>query len=255
MGSRRRKLKLVHTSDVHLHSDSSGRATYTADGRAERAFRRVIDALDRQESELFLVAGDLFDSARVADAAIEFALEQLARAPCPVVLIPGNHDVHDETSVYRRADFTQAGSHVHMLLAEEGETRELHDLHATVWGRAMVEHDQHNRPLGGIPLRSRDYWHIGMAHGHLTADRRDGFEMRSSIITHEEIGESGFDYLALGHVHVFREVSQSGTKACYSGSPGAMHLAGGREWGTVAVVTLDPETGVTIVEEKIEPGP
>ena len=252
--SRRRKLKLVHTSDVHLHSDSSGRA-YTADGRAERAFCKVIDGLDRQVPDLFLVAGDLFDSARVADAAIEFALAQLGRAPCPVVLIPGNHDVHDETSVYRRADFGQAGPHVHMLLAEQGETREFHDLHTTVWGRAMVEHDQHNRPLAGIPPRSRDYWHIGMAHGHLTTEGRDGFEMRSSIITHEEIRASGFDYLALGHVHVFREVSQSGTKACYSGSPGAMHLAGGREWGTVAVVTLDPDTGVTIVAEKIEPGP
>ncbi|MEE9279837.1 MAG: metallophosphoesterase [Myxococcota bacterium] len=248
-GLARRPLKLVHTSDVHIHSEAHG-ASRSFSSRELIAFSHIIDELETQQAELFLIAGDLFDSSRVAHAVIDYVLAELARAPCPVVLIPGNHDCHDDDSIYRRFDFRQAGSHVHPVLAEQGETLEFHELDATVWGRAMVDHDHENRPLADIPPRRGNYWHIGVAHGHLVPDRS---VLRSSLITSEEIGASGFDYLALGHVHVFREVSESATTAVYSGSPAPPHLPEG-DWGSLAVVSLDAESGVTVLHEKLDPG-
>jgi exonuclease SbcD len=250
--TQRRRLKLVHTSDVHIDGGASSpfsRQEPGFTGRAETAFRQVIDAARDEGADLLLIAGDLFESSRVGGAAIDFVLGELSRATCTVVLLPGNHDCYDDASVYRRVDFEEAGSHVHTLTSLEGETLALPGLHATVWGRAMADHDHSNRPLAGIPARSGDWWHLGIAHGLLTADRS---EQRSSLITPEEIEGSGLDYLALGHVHVFREVSQRSTTACYSGSPAPLHRAAG-EAGSVAVVTLDPAFGVTLTCRSIEP--
>lgn len=247
-GGARRPLKLVHTSDVHIHSEGRA-ANATVPARELVALSHIIDLLSAQRAELLLIAGDLFDSSRVASAVVDYVLAELGRAPCPVVLIPGNHDCHDESSLYRRFDFREAGSHVHPILAEQGETLEFPELDATVWGRAMVEHDHGNRPLAGIPARSGDRWHIGLAHGHLVPDRD---VLRSSLITPDEIEASGLDYLALGHVHVFRDVSEGATTSAYSGSPAAPHLPDG-EWGSMAVVTLDPEQGVSLSHEKLAP--
>jgi DNA repair exonuclease SbcCD nuclease subunit len=84
-----------------------------------------------------------------------------------------------------------------------------------------------------------------MAHGHFVEDRR---EPRSSLITPDEIAGSNLDYLALGHVHVFRDVSQGGVRACY---PGAPRIPYAPDAGSVAIVQLDPETGVTIEERRL----
>jgi DNA repair exonuclease SbcCD nuclease subunit len=254
-GSRRSRLTLVHTSDVHLENDAfRGAERRSSRRRSETAFRKVIDAAHEEQADLLLIVGDLFDTSRVGSAAIDFVLAELGRVPCPAVLLPGNHDCYDAQSIYRKVDFTQAGPNVHALTEPEGTVLEFPDLHATVWGRPVVDHDDSSRPLAGIPPRRGDAWHLGMAHGLFTEDRH---EPRSSLIFPEQIADSGLDYLALGHVHVFREVSQGATKACYPGSPAPLHL-GSRHPGSVAVVTLDPASGIMLAERKIdtaEPGP
>ena len=246
----RKTLKLVHTSDVHIHSEGFRDEERPAIRALEElALRKVVDTAQRLEADLLLIAGDLFDSSRIAQPEIDFVMATLGAASCPVVVLPGNHDCYDDHSVYRKVDFRAGGSHVYPLMAEDGDVLEFPELHATVWGRAMVEHDHANQPLEAVPERRGDYWHVGIAHGHLVPDRS---ELRSSLITPEEIADSGLDYLALGHVHVFRDVSERSTIACYSGSPSPQY--GRDDWGSVAVVTLDAERGVLLSQEKLEPG-
>jgi len=132
-------------------------------------------------------------------------------------------------------NFRQAGHHVTLLDEPEGVTVELPEVHATVWGRCMLEHDPSNKPMAGSPARTRDLWHIGMAHG-LYMDWEDS--ERSSLITPREIEASGFDYLALGHVHAHRQMRHGHTLACYPGVPAAE--LGTRETGCVAIVELMP---------------
>ena len=76
----------------------------------------------------------------------------------------------------------------------------------------------------------------------------------SSQITKEEIRNSGFDYLALGHVHVWGDKSAGATTACYPGSPVAAYASA--SGGHVAVARLSTEGGVSLskrlVDERIE---
>lgn len=231
MSAVRTLLRLVHTSDVHLDNSSRG------DHHSAQSFRRVVDTVLREEADLFLIAGDLFDHNRVKQHAVDLVCEELARVACPVVLIPGNHDCMASDSIYHRVDFSVAGGHVHTLTHERGASVVLDELHATVWGRGMVEHEPANQPLAGVPERHEDRWHIGMAHGYFV---EEGGSERSSLITPGEIADSGLDYLALGHVHVYMDVSQGKTRACYPGSPSTEYAGS----GAVARVVLDPERGV-----------
>lgn len=240
----RRALRIVHTSDVHLPPRSASDSDSSS--IEETAFIQIVDHVLEEKADALLIAGDLFDSNRVGEDEFGFIETQLRRLSCPVALIPGNHDCFDEQSIYRRFDFRTVGPHVHPLTAEEGEIIRLPDLELTVWGKGLVEHEPANRPMAGLSDPDPGHWFVGMAHGFVVPDRR---ELRSSLITPDEIADSGLDYLALGHIHVFRDVSEGPTRACY---PGAPRTAYGAQTVSFAMVSLDPLTGVAVEERNLD---
>ena len=240
-------LKIVHTSDVHLDSRGTDAAADGFRSRAERAFAGVMDTALAEDADLLLIAGDLFDNNRVDDSNIEFVYSQFERLNGQqVVMLPGNHDVHDERSVWNRFDFDAAGDNVHGLMEHHGDCLSFVHLGTRVWGRAMQEHAPDNFPLDGVPAPQQRHWNIGMAHGQVVERR---VLQGSSPITRHEIGTSGFHYLALGHIHVWEDHSVGDTTAYYCGSPVA-HYAGANG-GKVAVVTLCPQAGVTVESRQV----
>ena len=230
-----RTLQITHTSDVHLNDEADGI-------QVREAFTQVVDTVLDTDSDLFLIAGDLFDHNEIQRSTVDFVYAQLARVSCPTVIIVGNHDCWDERSVMKRMDFSKAGRHVTLLDHAEGAQVTFSELHATVWGRCMLDHDLSNKPMAGAPQRKGDMWHIGMAHGLYTDDPDT---QRSSLILPQEIEASGFDYLALGHVHAHRQMRHGHTLACYPGVAAA-HI-GTLLSGCVALVTLTPGKGARAV--------
>ena len=230
-----RPLKITHTSDVHLNDEPDG-------VKVREAFARVVDTVIDTGSDLFLIAGDLFDHNEIQRKTVDFVYEQLARVSCETVVIVGNHDVWDERSIVKRMDFRKAGAHVTLLNDADGTQVTFPELHATVWGRCMLDHDRSNKPMANTPPRIGNMWHIGMAHGLYSDDP----EMeRSSLISPREIEASGFDYLALGHVHEHRQMRHGKTLACYPGVCAA-HM-GTVQTGYVALVTLTPGKGAKVI--------
>ncbi|MBI4505901.1 MAG: metallophosphoesterase [Chloroflexi bacterium] len=237
----RRSLKVLHTADVHLGWD----------GNPDLVRRGLIAAVDTaldEQVDLVLLAGDLFDSNRQSSTTVDFALAQLARLTMPLVMIPGNHDAYDATSIYRKIDVEQAGAHVRLLREPDGEMLHLPELSVVLWGRALVDHYHGYRPLEGLPERSNGDWHIALAHGHYVPPGEP--PERSSPIRAEEIACCHWDYLAFGHWHPFTDVSQGPVPAVYSGSPARMAFEMGA--GHVALVYLDPKLGVRVEPRKLE---
>ena len=223
-----RQLKLIHTSDVHLESDTFGagpRGDIFRDS-VRRAFSGVIDVANGNRADLLLIVGDLFDSNRISIEALDFAMNQIARAQMPVVMIPGNHDAHDERSIYAALPSASLPQNLHLILDPEGVSLEFPELAAHVWGRALVEHSPEYRPLSGLPEPVPHAWNIGLAHGFFTEVETN----RSSPITPAEIEASGYDYIALGHIHVFGDVSQGRTRAFYCGTPAPLYASSEAGW-------------------------
>ena len=191
-------------------------------------------ALSRStNSDAVLIAGDLFDHHRLSDQTINGVLTGLAALGLPVVLLPGNHDAVLKDRV--QADDMPAN--VSLVTRPEGQSVTLDQLGLTVWGRPVFDHVPSFRPLEGMPPQPSDGWFVGMAHGLFMEDLDPA---RSSPISPDEVAGATCDYLALGHVHVFRDVSRNGVPAYYSGAPS------GSQARTVAIVDLDPANGVSV---------
>ncbi|HLG68253.1 MAG TPA: DNA repair exonuclease [Acidimicrobiales bacterium] len=226
----RQHLRLLHTSDVHL----------TGHEGTARAFSAVVDLALERGVDAVLIAGDLFDHARVPAEAVETTLSELRRLRQPVVVIPGNHDCVDAGSIYERVDLGAAGSHVVFVGEPEGRQVLFEELGLAVWARGIEDHDPSHRPLAGYEAAPEGWWQVVLTHGHYVP--RGEASYRSSQVHQDEIGALLCDYVALGHWHHFVDVSTDGVLACYSGSP--TDAVGGPP--TVNLVTLDPAAGPSV---------
>lgn len=218
----KRPLRVLHTADVHLGSDAYGNADEQAAHRARerRTFQRIVDRVLTDDVDLLLIAGDLFDHNRVPDDVVDFVRTELDRLRQPVVILPGNHDCLQTNAIHDRHDLRAGADHVHVIRAFNGETIELPALDAMVWGRAMEEHEPAFQPLAGIPGRDDRRWCLAMGHGFFYEERQR--PDRSSPIFADEVRDTGWDYVALGHHHLQANVSQGGVAAWYAGAPGTV---------------------------------
>ena len=225
-------LRLIHTSDTHLGDELGHPAS-------NEALTKVVSETLLLKADFLLIAGDVFDNERISNDSIKFFLTQISRLDIPVILLPGNHDLMHQTSIYRRSIFEDAPSNLHIFKEEQGEIIDFKDKGMKFWGKAMYEHSPLFHPLSPIPERIKDTWFIGMAHGHF--EESDTSSGRSSLIFPKEIADSHFDYIALGHWDLYTDVSQGNTSAVYSGCP--MVVGNRNEPGSVSLVDLDTNKG------------
>ena len=246
---RRRALRFVHTSDVHLgaydHSQHAGAVRRREQMHA--TFEAVVDLAIRSDADFMVIAGDFFDNARVHEETMRFAGEQLARVPGPVVLLGGNHDHVGPGSVYDRLDLTRLAPNLILMREPEGETVHLRGLGVELWGRSHIDADF--SPFAGAPLRGDAEWNIGVGHGHFL--HPDAGPHRSYHITEEHLAVLDHDYIALGHwEQQTRVAAGDGPVAAYSGAPDG--LAGGAG-GAVLLVHLESDGTVRLESHPVQP--
>ena len=227
----RKRIRLLHTSDLHVGTD-----IYPEE--AIQGFEAMLGLSRSTGPDAVLIAGDLFDHHRVPHRTIDRVLTDLADLAIPVVILPGNHDTVLKDSI----DASDLPTNISLITRLEGESVTLDQLCLTVWGRPVFDHLPGFRPLEGMPSKPSDRWFVAMAHG-LFMENVD--PIRSSPISPDDVAGATCDYLALGHVHVFRDVSRNGVPAYYSGAPS------GNQARTVAIVDLDPASGVSVTPLKI----
>lgn len=234
-----RPLRLLHTSDIHV----GGGYRPPAEGDHHDHCLCPLVAMERlvvsESVDAVLVVGDLFDNQRVSPGLVAEVLGRLGNLGVPCAVLNGNHDVHDDTTLYQTA--TVDGSGVVFFDDHDGAQVSLLDGALHLWGKAMAVHDRSFRPLADVPPRPEgEGWWVVLGHGHYEPVDQDHLG-RSSPVSPTEIEASGADYLALGHWHVRTDVSTESVVAWYSGAP----------YGTAAshqvnVVDLHPRKGVTV---------
>jgi DNA repair protein SbcD/Mre11 len=217
--------------------------------------------------DLFLIAGDLFDSnvqPRRSVERVAAELKRLAEGRIRTVIIPGTHDVFDRASIYRAYDLpvlagTSPGDGMVTVLDPDHPSVHLAALDATVHGRVFPTKRAPHSPLADVAEAvaaaaaepTPATWHVGLVHGSIAIPgKTDGDEV---VITTAEIAASGLDYLALGHWHSAQSSKAGGVAYAYSGAPEAVALDQDRA-GKVLLVSLDEQAGqrsTTIVEKQV----
>jgi DNA repair exonuclease SbcCD nuclease subunit len=183
----------------------------------------------------------------VPDETVAFVQAELRRLRQPVVILPGNHDSFYTNAIHDRHDLSAGASHIHVIRRLDGESIDFPDLDLVVWGRAMEEHEPAFSPLARIPGRDERRWCLAMAHGFFYEERQR--PDRSSPIFADEIRDTGWDYVALGHQHVQTDVSQGAVTAYYAGAPAGEGST--RPDRSVLHVELSEEHGVRVTPRSI----
>ena len=257
-------LRIIHTADVHLGArhDDLGEQAAAQRSRQAAAFTAAVDLAIAEKVDLFLVAGDLFDSNVQPRRSVEFVaaqLKRLATARIRSVLIPGTHDVYDRASVYRTYDLKKmAGSgpdddFVTILAPGHASvTLPACDVvvHAQVFATKRAPHSPLRDMAADVATQAAT-WHIGAVHGSISIPGKT--ERDEVVITHGEIGSSRLDYLALGHWHSAQQGRAGDVAYAYSGAPEPVALDQDRA-GKILLVELEEVSGkrrVTIDERQV----
>ncbi|MGI9140865.1 MAG: metallophosphoesterase family protein [Gemmatimonadaceae bacterium] len=227
-------MRLVHLADLHLGFRQYQRFTSMGINQRESdvalAFRKAIDKTIELQPDVVLFAGDVFHNVRPTNPAIIHAFKQLSRLvqmlpDATVVMIAGNHDTPrtTETGCLLRL-FTPLGIHVVDGTPEvlEFRDRDLSILAVPNIGMAEVP-----------PLRphGKARYNVLMMHGAMEGlypPQAGGHTHEGSEVTRDQLGAPNWDYVALGHYHVWREIAPN---AFYSGS---LEYTTTNIWGEVA---------------------
>jgi DNA repair exonuclease SbcCD nuclease subunit len=251
-------LRLIHTADVHLGArhDDLGEQAAAQRERQFAAFKAAIDMALAEKVDLFLVAGDLFDSnvqPRRSVERVAAELKRLASARIRTVLIPGTHDVFDKASIYRAYDvpgLAGDGPSEDLVTVLDPDHPSVHlaTCDVVVYGPVFATKRAPHSPLRDLDV-SRDQtaatWKIGMVHGAIAIPGKT--DRDEVVITIDEIAATNLDYLALGHWHS-AQTGRAGTVTyAYAGAPEPVALDQDRA-GKVLLVELDERNGARSVK-------
>jgi len=225
-------VRIVHISDLHLgfrqyqRLNPSGINQREADVAA--SFKRAVDRVIALSPDFVLLAGDIFHVVRPSNPAILHAFLQFARLVqalpnAKIVMVAGNHDTPRtaETGCILRL-FAPLGIHV-----VEGEAQRIEFPEQGVSVLAVPDLP------GGVPALTPDpdaRYNILLLHGEVEGvlpDYATKLERATTEITTEQLAPARWDYVALGHYHVYREVAPN---AFYSGS---LDYTSANPWGEI----------------------
>ena len=213
-------MRLVHLSDFHLGFRQFQRVTPTGKNQREadvaQSFTRAIDKVIALAPDLVLVGGDVFHTVRPTNPAILHAFRQFSRlrAALPkaiVVIVAGNHDMprsSETTCILRLFE------PLHFHIADSAPRR-----------LAFPEHELSILAVPDLPPGSVDLspdenvkHNVLLLHGEVEGVLPEGVredERASMPIPASAVAHPRWDYVALGHYHVYRKV---GPNAFYCGS-------------------------------------
>ena len=220
-------MKLIHCADIHL--DSPMETNLSADKARERkleirsTFARMVRTAAEEGVEAILIAGDLFDGARVTKSTENYVLDFIASYPMiDFYYLSGNHDKGSNLS-----NSAQLPANLYVFGKVWSTYRRGN---VAITGAAVADADT-------LSLNTDDV-NILLLHGQ---ERRSAGVAGEDIIHLGRFKNKNIDYAALGHIHEYRPIRlDTRGIACYSG---CLEGRGFDECGTKGYVLLNIEGG------------
>lgn len=205
---------LAHLADTHLGFRQYHRQTAAGINQREydvsRAFRQAVTGVIAKRPDVVVIAGDLFHAVRPTNQAIVFCFRELQRLrealpATRVAVIAGNHDTPRATetgSILRL--FAELGIDVVAEQADRLVYPELDLALTAVPHQALVAPERAVFEPGGA-----EKFQVLVVHGEV-----DGLfpldrwwaEPGGALIDPGDLASERWNYVALGHYHVMREV-------------------------------------------------
>lgn len=199
-------MRFIHIADVHLGASPDAGKAYTGVRAQELwdTFEKVLAICEEEKTDLLLIAGDLFHRQPLLRELkeVDYLFSKLTHTQ--VVLIAGNHDFIRKDSYYKTFHW---GENVYPLFGEELRVARFPELETAVYGMSYHTREIEDALYDHVKAKSMARHEILLAHGgdekHIPI-RRDTF------------AGSGFDYVAMGHIHKQQTLEKN--RVMYAGS-------------------------------------
>lgn len=200
-------MRFLHTADLHLGAvpDADRHWGKERADAVRTSLMRLIDLCIREDVDLLLIAGDLFDAPPLTQELkdVNFLFSTLPHTK--VVLIAGNHDFVRPGSAYSEFCFAP---NVFFLSGSAPQTVSFPQWNLEVHGFSYDCQELTDRRLETLSAPRDGKRHILLAHG--------GDSLHLPFRT-ARLAEQGWDYIALGHLH--RPATALEGRLAFPGSP------------------------------------
>ncbi len=236
-------MKIIHCADLHLNSKMT--ANLTKDKAKERkaellhTFIRMVDYAVKEEVQAIIIAGDLFDHNQISKTTRNAVYDQIRLHPwIEFYYLQGNHDsnsfltdmeeIPDNLKLFGKEWTSYTVSETQEESAAEDNstvnalTEDYVEGERSAEDRSDTDREKGNRyvmrkvTITGVELdqeNSATVYHslaldagsfnIVVMHGQESEQR--GGRDKTEIISLRELRNKGIDYLALGHIHRYKE--------------------------------------------------
>lgn len=233
-------MKFIHTADIHLGAVPDSSMPWASDREKDiwNSFHNIIKVCNEERVDLLLVAGDLFHRQPLMRELKEVNYYFSKLETAKVVIMAGNHDYIGARSYYSGFEWDEK---VHMFLSDALEIKEYSELGVEVYGFSYLTKDITEARYDTLKPETNQSIHILLAHG---GDDRDIPMNRRKLL------DSGFDYIALGHIHK-PEIMSNRMAYCGSLEPLDKNEIG--EHGFILGEIQIDETGKTVTSIRFVP--
>jgi DNA repair protein SbcD/Mre11 len=240
--------RFIHAADLHIDSPLRGLEAYPGAptdrlrNATRDAFENLVQLAIDETVAFVIIAGDLFDGQwKDMNTGIWTAgqFRKLERAGIPVCLIRGNHDAESKV----RTGIRWPGN-VHEFSVRKPQTFTSTQLglpesiDVVVHGQGFARPDIQEDLAADYPEAVAGHFNIGVLHTSLTGDPAHD---RYAATTVEVLRNRGYDYWALGHIHIRSEPPISKEPyVAFSGNTQGRHI---RETGAKGCLLVSVEDG------------
>lgn len=237
-------VKLLHCADIHLDTpfrSKSAERSASLRRQLRRTFNAMVEYAKKENINIVLLAGDVFDTRTVTSDTVNFVKESFASAPeCTFVISPGNHDPYTKDSVWADSDL---GKNVFVFDSSEMRFFDFPEQNVRVYGYAFTSDTLEMCPAVNFTPEDSGRTNILCAHAYINEPLSP-----HSPISEKDIENTGFDYCAFGHIHTGNEVKYAGNVPfAYSG------CLMGRDFGETGEkggIVIEINDGKTVFSKK-----
>ncbi len=185
-------MKFIHTGDIHLGAHPENKKVWAKNRGDEiwNTFEKLIKKIKIDPVDMLIIAGDLFHRQPLLRELKEVDYLFSTIPETTVVLCAGNHDAIRKGSFYK--DF-QWSSNVVFLGKNTIEKVEIPKHNVCVYGLSYDKNEIYDALYDHIIVDNPEMINILVAHGgdekHIPINKR-------------KVAMSGFDYVAMGHIHI-----------------------------------------------------
>jgi DNA repair exonuclease SbcCD nuclease subunit len=228
-------IRFLHAADLHLGMRIT-RFEESACNRIGEARFEAIEELRltaaQHQVDFLLIAGDVFDDYSVSRTIAEraFTLFEGKAIPCPVYIIPGNHDPLIPGGVWDRDPWLREQPTKHIQLLREPNPFMVPGAPVMIFPCPLKSRNSIADPTAWIAHYPREIGdrtiRIGLAHGSL--NMLPNLPLDDHLIRTDAAEHYGLDYLALGHWHkpLLRASTDGAKRIAYSGTHEPMRFPG-----------------------------